>query len=466
MRSRSAIEFQDIVAATFVVGTDLIESDFVDVQEAVNNLPDIGGSIYLLQATHYLSATITLPDKSVSIVGCGNGLAIFDLSSNVIAAFTYSHTSSSSKSLSFSYFDINGQGVDGQIGFSVNDPNFWANFNSFSLSLYNLKYGVYDFSGASWLFVETYIFVADLVGAVHYKCDTANLAPFLFIANCSWLGVNGLIKAGGIDGGAFVYATTSRFDCGTVMNLGQVNISACRFASDGAPNGTVQVGDSRGVVISTTEFRGGAYLSIIKFVTVGPFAVTGCTFRASPTRAIDVSADMTGGSISGCDFTYTSEAIRIAGSGIVVSGNKNCKVTETGAADSNTYTGNSGMTGSTILGVNSKVLGATLSQYSAVTTNAFVSMMSIANPKGLQGDGTVENKGANSIDVKELFTDASGTSVTATTSVPAGDRMLLRLDITSGLCQPPYVTYEVQVKDTVNGSHGLPELFFTSQGAL
>ena len=38
-RQRSSIEWQDIVAATYVVGKDLVECDYLDHQEAVNNLP-------------------------------------------------------------------------------------------------------------------------------------------------------------------------------------------------------------------------------------------------------------------------------------------------------------------------------------------------------------------------------------------------------------------------------------------
>lgn len=77
-RSRSAIEWQDIVASSYVVGTDLIECDYLTHQEALDNLPLTGGGIYTLPGTYSPTVTITLPDKNVKM-DFGNG-AIFSVS--------------------------------------------------------------------------------------------------------------------------------------------------------------------------------------------------------------------------------------------------------------------------------------------------------------------------------------------------------------------------------------------------
>ena len=70
-RSRAAIEFQDVAAATFVVGLDLGQADFVSPAAALAALPAGGGHVYILNGTFTISTSITGTMKNVTIQGAG-----------------------------------------------------------------------------------------------------------------------------------------------------------------------------------------------------------------------------------------------------------------------------------------------------------------------------------------------------------------------------------------------------------
>jgi hypothetical protein len=88
-------------------------------------------------------------------------------------------------------------------------------------------------------------------------------------------------------------------------------------------------------------------------------AFIGCTFRSttSPARLLDLTSSSADVTVEGCEFSgFLDEAIRIAAVGCRVIGNRNCPVLETGAADANRYSGNSGFEEiSTIIGATSLV---------------------------------------------------------------------------------------------------------------
>jgi hypothetical protein len=505
MRSRSAIEGADMVASTFVVGLDLIECDFTSLSEAMANLPaTYGGKIYMLGGSFSEPQTITYPDAEVVISGSGpgstvlvptfngplftvpNGLTAFrryvieDLSSigtNAGSdAFLQLEDSESRGKPEIAYVQLTGWRAALKItagDLDYTEPVevrfshcavFSPNANS-PLVISPGSAGSYAFGMVVWfdqcmLSNEQGVSpILDLGWQVDFDGDfILSGTPHLTLSGNS--AIDGFMCSDGVEvelqggvtfeihGQSYWGVTTGKIFGGG--NGGTYKISAPYSYYYFKPINATIVVNADQVQIDVNTFFTPAAVQVDILAGADYCVVTG-TFLDSTTAAIRTAA--TYGTFRG---TFASTGVHNT-------------VLETGAADFNNISDCPGVNtggGVTLVGTSSIASGALLSQYSAVTTNAFVSMMSIANPKGLQGIGTVENKGANSIDVKELFTDASGTSVTATTTVPAGDRMLLRLDITSGLCQPPYVTYEVQVKDTVNGSHGLPELYFTSQGAL
>ncbi len=159
--------------------------------------------------------------------------------------------------------------------------------------------------------------------------------------------------------------------------------------------------------------------------------------------------------VDGCDFSQVTGKT----------------VLETGAADQTVIDGCTGLgtgTGLTIIGPLTKVNGAMKSDKATSTTNALVAIVpTITNPLGLFGFGTVKNTdGANSLDVKESFTDAFGTVSTLTTTVTFGNSLPLGLQQNIGTGFPPYVSYKAEIIDTVAGNHATFISHFTSQGAL
>lgn len=73
------------------------------------------------------------------------------------------------------------------------------------------------------------------------------------------------------------------------------------------------------------------------------------------------------------------------------------------------------------------------------------------NPAGLIGQGTIKNTGAQSMDVKETVTDAFGVTDSVTTTVTAGNDLLLSMAVNITTARPPYVSYKIEVKSTAAG---------------
>jgi len=80
MRSRSGIEGVDVAAATFVVGTDLIECDFLTLEDAMANLPQSRGKIFILGGTFSLLTKQSLPNGPIRFEGSGEDSTIIDAS--------------------------------------------------------------------------------------------------------------------------------------------------------------------------------------------------------------------------------------------------------------------------------------------------------------------------------------------------------------------------------------------------
>lgn len=140
----------------------------------------------------------------------------------------------------------------------------------------------------------------------------------------------------------------------------------------------------------------------------------------------------------------------------------------TGATTGKLITKNAPLGATVVVANTSVVEGSNLQSASGTSTNALVTIVAtLANTRGLMGVGSVKNTGGvNSIDVKETFTDAFGTSSTLTTTVTPGNFLPLDLGIQIGTGFAPYVSYKAEVIDTVGGSHSTYVSNFTSQGAV
>lgn len=71
VKTKNSIKFRDEFAATYIVGNDLFASDFLTIQDAINNFPPEGGKIFLLQGSYPFTPVATLP-ANLKIVGAGN----------------------------------------------------------------------------------------------------------------------------------------------------------------------------------------------------------------------------------------------------------------------------------------------------------------------------------------------------------------------------------------------------------
>jgi len=107
-------------AATFVVHPTPGIGDATTIQEALDMLPASGGSILVREGTYALTLTITLPDKPVSIFGCGDA-TIIDLGANVIDAFTIPDGLTALRNYNLQNFKVTGNSVALQALLSIQD---------------------------------------------------------------------------------------------------------------------------------------------------------------------------------------------------------------------------------------------------------------------------------------------------------------------------------------------------------
>jgi hypothetical protein len=107
--------------------------------------------------------------------------------------------------------------------------------------------------------------------------------------------------------------------------------------------------------------------------------------------------------------------------------------------------------------------GAVLRNFFGLTTNALVALFDAVSFDGLIGIGTIKNTDlANSLDIRETVIDTFGVTSHHTTTVAPGDTYLLDLQTNFPTSVPPYISYQVEVVDTVGGSHAAFDLWMTT----
>lgn len=465
---RLNITIKDLFASTRIVSSDPTQGTDTTIQDAIDNLPG-GGDIYVKPGRYVMPAALTSQPAPITIHGAGIDVTILDFGTVAGKFISIDHDAP----INLRNLTVYAGGLAGQYLYDVSASYLGTQ----TITIENVMVGKFGdttksieggFLGGA-LANLTNVTILVQATAASYFADSGPAAPgfaFLLCIGVSCMGIGALReKWGGFKNQVTMTAKACFFGC--------ANFGSCGFVF---MEGTTFVGGGTTSTLSSQHFSFfiGCGFGDVALVPANDTIISACdsgSIYVGVERIIDIPTGVDGIAITGCSFaSWTVETIRNDGTNVTVSGcvgfvTGRIKVTETTNADNNNYWDIDAA--STIVGPNTRVNGAKLDAYSAVTTSAFVTMMGpIVNPRGLQGIGTVENKGSNSIDVMELFTDASGTSTTVTRTVAPAGRILLSLDILAGICQPPYVSYEVQVKDTVNGSHGLPELFFTSQGAM
>lgn len=513
-RQRSAIEWQDIVAATFVVGPDLIEADYLLPQEAVDNLPPEGGSVYVLQGSYSASAAVTLPiDKNVTMEFAAGAVIAFG--ATVAVAFAIPDGLTVARYYKLVNPQVTFTGVAGQDFIKISDQGGHANVDVYDCYVYRpgtlVNFAAYDVTFINPNNVKFHAGVAiPLTGVsklVAAPAVAGSYGGFCWISfqdtlldnEFSYLEWTFNADADIIIGGTGSTTVTS-IATGSACN-GFAYFAANLYFGDGdftvfgaSFGGTYFIvrniggnGVNSRVVVHDVGSRIEGYVFNLCFKvgslnTAYPssqaFAVWFGANIAMANAAVEMISDAC--VLSGCFFQtgYPNGCVKITDV-------KYCKVfdchfrtavtgktvIESGTADENDIHDNTGLTngtGYTIIGPKTKVNNAVLADKATSTTNALVEIVpTITNPKGLMGIGSIKNTdGANSLDLKETFTDAFGVTSSVTNTIAPGDYMIMHLQQSLGTGRAPYVSYKAEVIDTVAGSHATYVSHFTSMGSL
>jgi hypothetical protein len=211
----------------------------------------------------------------------------------------------------------------------------------------------------------------------------------------------------------------------------------------------VIIGDGETSIIGCTFFSNSNGTS---YIINDPIVVSGCIMEDAPVASIHLQSSeaiITGNQIAwnAGSFPYTTPP-----------------VLESGAYANNRYTDNKWNVQPTLLSGNSAGNGPAITtnpgglssnngskmyqRNAFATTSSFISFLNEHNVYGLIATGYIKNVGgSNSLEVRETWIDAFGTTVTVTTTVAAGGtRQLLALDNTVSTAFPPYTDYKVEVR--------------------
>jgi len=449
----------DTRASTFVVGPDhadypLTEAGLLAAVAAVAALAADGGEIYIREGTITLTAAVVLPDKNIKLVGAGQLSTLITLGANVITGFSTAFA----KKVSFDGISILGGNIAGQIGISSSSTG--------TIELRNCAVG------------------GPVAGTRIEIAFSSSSVPTFDLDNVD-IGLRQVAAARTVSGSSIFRGRNVRQTgfggfTSVDINLEQSSItvnnqliaSSCVlidcFIIGAGPSDLLDVSGEAPRII-------GCYLQTVHLVFSGVIGnaegcVIGCTFASvAPAGVfIDLDAASTGIVISGNIFdTAGLASVRIANTSNVVSGNAHCTVTETGAANSNRYTGNTGFSGSVIIGPDSIVEGWRRKDATAVATvDGLTLVFSHHNEKALDGSGSIKNTGgANTLTVRRSVTDAYGTSATQDDDVLPGASLNWRVDEAIGTALPPYETFSVSVRSTVAGMSTTYSLRHASVGA-
>src|SRR6185369_17208968 len=376
----------DIFAATRVVSLTPGDGTDLTIAAAIAALPAEGGLIFVKQGTYPLAATLALTDKPIEIVGAGNG-TILDLGALGIPAFTASFAQK------YVIRDLQVTGSVADVDRRVIEITAAAKVYLRLVSGSNLRRAI-SIPGAAagevhvgdcefFLLDNVASFFVDansdadihardvLCFGTSFKGGIAG-APFAVLYDCTITSVNGLdIGPDSILVGCDIEALT-----GETVTLGDnVRVTACNF------NNVLVSVTGNSVKFSACRFNGAAAQDRCMDVTAGATGptVVGCSFSGCDTdhirtatidtivqgcvffdngslvRGIDVLGTAFRTVIEGNNFQFMTEAIQMASSNCIVTGNVGCKVVETGAANVNIYGDNTGFDPATIIGPSSRI---------------------------------------------------------------------------------------------------------------
>lgn len=394
----------DTRAATIVLGPDHADFPLTEagLLAAIALLPAAGGEIFLREGTLSLSASPPLTNKPISVIGSGRGSTIIDLGANAIAAFTMPFD----RPYRFKSFTVLGDGVTA--GQMVLDHTLAGVAAANPIIIEDVQTGGISPAGSQ---VNTVLRVnaTGNVTALFTDCH------FQFaVAGTKWLWSTGPGRA--------VFTRVKATPNFSIVGGVVFECAACVF------EGATITATATGAVCSGSHFSDGS-------LTLGSDArSTGCKFSGSQTvvsagndaafaacdflAAVATALSITGikNTVAGCAFeNYVTQALSISATDSVVTGNRNCKVTETGGADANSYANNTGFyPGSTIIGPLSTVDGqqtrkTTTTPYTVVVTDRTLLIDATAGNKTVTLPTAATSKW-RILTVKKI--DSSGNTVT------------------------------------------------------
>jgi hypothetical protein len=312
-----ASDLSDIYAATRVVS--LIAGDGTDltIAAAIAALPAAGGSIYIKQGTYPLAASLVPTNKPITLIGAGAG-AVIDLGANAISAFLINFD----QRYSFSNLKILGSGIAGQTAFEFNIGGSSGQDVTVETVLVDNVEKTFLIAGTDFPLVHTtmcFFKVANLATSRHWDGvgewhGTDTICTF-----------TGFTHRGGITGNPDLYWVNCEINLTNGGAVNFVQMDRCKFQ-----NGTLVI-TAQGSLVCDSLFDTTVALA----------------------RFIDLLAGADSVVISCCEFgAVTSEHIRVASNSNIVAECPGCSVTETGAANANSF---SNLAAGTIIGPTTSV---------------------------------------------------------------------------------------------------------------
>lgn len=512
--------------ATIVVHPTAGVGDATTIADGLAMLPTAGGSILLREGTYSLTTTVTLPDKPVTIYGCGDN-TIISLGANAIPAFTIPNGLTTDRSFVFEDLLVTGTSVASQKIWSIEDSNSRGALFGTRINSTGIQFPVHVTAGGSVPVPVNlddchFALLVDGSSILIHTVATPSFTTDAQLQRVHFYTVYGDDIPGTLTiGGPGIYDDFSNvnimgednvFSLGTTCTVGALAVTNTAFLNFSPnPNPVVCVADDAyGVILS---FIDGCRSEFVDFNFAGNGTrAKGCTFSRSavtdgaisfftdcyftgsgPTTALSCSSST---SVKGCVFDGSpldfyidgrfysvignwfaigaTNAIRITNGAAIITGNifnTNAQdpIVEVGSSFnkiSDNYQLTTPSTG--FLADSNAVINGVRrhNETGTSTTDAYVVLMAHSGPKGLAGSGSIKNVGVtNTLTIKLKGTDSYGTVDEQTYDVLPTASLNWSVDDPLGTSLPPFVLYQIEVKSTVPGNPTTYDLRHASVGA-
>jgi hypothetical protein len=497
----------DTFAATRIVSLVAGEGTDLTIAAAIAALPAAGGDIYVKGGTYPIAASLDFTTKVVRIRGAGTSVNFTSSPTFLVPAAGISLFKNGEQGSSVEDITVEGDNTSSQVFYEGSAEIRFARVN-----VHDVAGIIKGSSTPEVLFKDSYLNVPSgvsipLADRYLWKSSSANGTLIFDNVELFITGSGATIMSGvtaGANGPEFKVVNSyvgggggggaTNFWFAQVIEWDGFNLDTAQFEISGARNFITNCGLMDFSIkfkavwnfISNSNFSGGGTgsglaTSQVEFAVASSPAesiVTGCNFYGNSVSLTGITITNTFPvEIADCIFSnHTVQAVLFTG-GTSPSASKGsvvgCRFTETTPVtegDANVvgrYADNEGFAGSTIAGPNSTVEGVRrYDKVGGTTTASFVELFTHKNSKGIIGIGTIKNtSGTNALDIKETVTDVFGTTASLTTTVSLGNDYLLDPQANISTARPPYISYKVEVTDTVGGNHATFDIHHATEGA-